>query len=76
MLEINATESVREGSIFGQISTMDHEQLVVCHDQATGLKALIGIHNTVLGPAWEAQECGLTPQKPKPLRMSCDSPGA
>ncbi len=51
MLEINATESVREGSIFGQISTMDHEQLVICHDQATGLKALIGIHNTILGPA-------------------------
>ncbi len=51
MLEINATETVREGSIFGQIRTMDHEQLVVCHDQFTGLKALIGIHNTVLGPA-------------------------
>lgn len=51
MLEINATESVQEGSIFGQISTMDHEQLVICHDQPTGLKALIGIHNTTLGPA-------------------------
>jgi leucine dehydrogenase len=51
MLEIKTTETVREGSIFGQISTMDHEQLVVCHDQATGLKALIGIHNTALGPA-------------------------
>ena len=51
MLEINATENVREGSIFGQICTMDHEQLVVCHDQFTGLKALIAIHNTVLGPA-------------------------
>ncbi|MEP0713262.1 Glu/Leu/Phe/Val dehydrogenase dimerization domain-containing protein [Algoriphagus sp.] len=51
MLEIKATESVREGSIFGQITTMDHEQLVICHDEATGLKALIGIHNTTLGPA-------------------------
>lgn len=51
MLEIKATESVQEGSIFGQITTMDHEQLVVCHDQATGLKAIIGIHNTILGPA-------------------------
>ncbi|UZD24784.1 leucine dehydrogenase [Algoriphagus halophytocola] len=30
---------------------MDHEQLVICHDEATGLKALIGIHNTTLGPA-------------------------
>ncbi|MBN3584045.1 Glu/Leu/Phe/Val dehydrogenase [Algoriphagus aestuarii] len=30
---------------------MDHEQVVICHDQPTGLKAIIGIHNTVLGPA-------------------------
>lgn len=51
MLEIKATETLQEGSIFGQITTMDHEQLVVCHDQATGLKAIIAIHNTVLGPA-------------------------
>lgn len=51
MLEIKATETVREGSIFGQISTMDHEQVVICHDQPTGLKAIIGIHNTVLGPS-------------------------
>ncbi|TXE12645.1 Glu/Leu/Phe/Val dehydrogenase dimerization domain-containing protein [Algoriphagus aquimarinus] len=51
MLEIKATETVREGSIFGQITTMDHEQLVICNDEATGLKALIGIHNTTLGPA-------------------------
>jgi leucine dehydrogenase len=51
MLEIKATEIVQESSIFGQISTMDHEQVVICHDQPTGLKAIIGIHNTVLGPA-------------------------
>ncbi|MEB2776152.1 Glu/Leu/Phe/Val dehydrogenase dimerization domain-containing protein [Algoriphagus sp. D3-2-R+10] len=51
MLEIKATETIREGSIFGQITKMDHEQLVICHDEATGLKALIGIHNTTLGPA-------------------------
>ena len=33
------------------MSNMEHEQLVFCHDKDTGLKALIGIHNTVLGPA-------------------------
>ena len=38
-------------SVFNQMTSMDHEQLVFCHDEATGLKALIGIHNTVLGPA-------------------------
>lgn len=51
MLEIKATETISEGSIFGQITSMGHEQLVICHDEATGLKALIGIHNTILGPA-------------------------
>jgi len=30
---------------------MGHEQIVFCNDPSTGLKAIIGIHNTVLGPA-------------------------
>jgi len=30
---------------------MNHEQLVYCFDAKTGLKALIAIHSTVLGPA-------------------------
>ncbi|MCA6078658.1 leucine dehydrogenase [Fulvivirga sp. 1062] len=30
---------------------MGHEQVVFCNDEATGLKAIIGIHNTILGPA-------------------------
>lgn len=28
-----------------------HEKVVFCHDAATGLKAIIAIHSTVLGPA-------------------------
>ncbi|MEX2595743.1 MAG: Glu/Leu/Phe/Val dehydrogenase [Salibacteraceae bacterium] len=30
---------------------MGHEQIVFCNEPSTGLKAIIGIHNTVLGPA-------------------------
>ncbi|MGB1219726.1 MAG: Glu/Leu/Phe/Val dehydrogenase dimerization domain-containing protein, partial [Flavobacteriales bacterium] len=30
---------------------MEHEQVVFCHDKATGLKAIIAVHNTNLGPA-------------------------
>ena len=37
--------------VFGQHSFDDHEQIVFCNDKDTGLKAIIGIHNTVLGPA-------------------------
>ena len=28
-----------------------HEQVVLCHDKAAGLKAIIAIHNSTLGPA-------------------------
>lgn len=38
-------------SIFEQVAEFQHEQVVYCHDHETGLKAIIGIHNTVLGPA-------------------------
>lgn len=38
-------------SLFSNLSNMGHEQIVYCHDSATGLKAIIGIHSTVLGPA-------------------------
>jgi len=37
--------------VFGQLSFDNHEQIVFCNDKDTGLKAIIGIHNTVLGPA-------------------------
>jgi leucine dehydrogenase len=37
--------------VFGQLSFDDHEQIMFCNDKDTGLKAIIGIHNTVLGPA-------------------------
>ncbi len=39
------------GSLFDQMQELEHEQLAFCHDKETGLKAIIGIHNTVLGPA-------------------------
>ena len=29
----------------------EHEQVVFCHDPASGLKAIVGIHSTALGPA-------------------------
>lgn len=51
MSAIKTTETIQKESIFGQLTTLEHEQLLICQDEATGLKALIGIHNTVLGPA-------------------------
>ncbi|GGA73506.1 leucine dehydrogenase [Arenimonas soli] len=37
--------------IFETISTSNHEEVVFCHNKDAGLKAIIAIHNTVLGPA-------------------------
>jgi len=43
--------SLTENPIISQMSVMGHEQVLFCNDSATGLKAIIAIHNTVLGPA-------------------------
>ncbi|QCR24078.1 Glu/Leu/Phe/Val dehydrogenase [Pontibacter sp. SGAir0037] len=51
MAGLNEMEAEQDKSVFGQIAEYNHEKLVFCHDQDTGLKAIIAIHNTVLGPA-------------------------
>ena len=37
--------------IFETLYSMGHEQVVLCSDPTTGLRAIIGIHNTSLGPS-------------------------
>ncbi|MFP4200196.1 MAG: Glu/Leu/Phe/Val dehydrogenase dimerization domain-containing protein [Clostridia bacterium] len=37
--------------IFEAMRETEHEQLVFCYDKVSGLKAIIGIHDTTLGPA-------------------------
>lgn len=37
--------------IFDQLAKYDYEQLLFCHDKESGLKAIIAIHDTTLGPA-------------------------
>ncbi|OYD09806.1 Leu/Phe/Val dehydrogenase [Paludifilum halophilum] len=37
--------------IFESLGKYDYEQLVFCHDESSGLKAIIAIHDTTLGPA-------------------------
>ncbi|WP_214847768.1 Glu/Leu/Phe/Val dehydrogenase [Exiguobacterium sp. s193] len=38
-------------SIFETMEMEDYEQVVFCHDKVSGLKAIIAIHDTTLGPA-------------------------
>jgi leucine dehydrogenase len=37
--------------VFERLAEYRYEQLVFCHDKATGLRAIIAIHDTTLGPA-------------------------
>ncbi len=38
-------------NVFEKMESMEHEQLMFFNDNKTGLKGIIGIHNSVLGPA-------------------------
>ncbi len=48
---VEAKDLCNINPVFGNFSFDKHEQIVFCNDEATGLKAIIGIHNTTLGPA-------------------------
>jgi leucine dehydrogenase len=37
--------------IFDEMAQYGHEQLVMCHDKATGYRGIICVHDTTLGPA-------------------------
>ncbi|MCZ8535925.1 leucine dehydrogenase [Paenisporosarcina quisquiliarum] len=43
------TSMAKEFELFDKMSA--HEQVVFCNDPSTGLRAIIAIHNTTLGPA-------------------------
>jgi len=51
LMEIKELEKVEYAGLFGTVAQMGHEQVVFCYDEATGLKSIIAIHNTTLGPA-------------------------
>lgn len=53
MFEVKNIEDTNlvENPVIAQMSKYNHEQLLFCNDNETGLKAIIAVHNTVLGPA-------------------------
>ncbi|MFY0655131.1 MAG: Glu/Leu/Phe/Val dehydrogenase, partial [Cyclobacteriaceae bacterium] len=50
MIEV-AEVNNKKSTVFSEIENMGHEQVTLCHDEETGLKAIIAVHNTVLGPS-------------------------
>ncbi len=53
MFEVKKIEDTNliENPVIAQMSKYNHEQLLFCNDNSTGLKAIIAVHNTILGPA-------------------------
>lgn len=46
MVEVSSRE--KSLSVFAEASRLGHEQVVFCQDEPTGLKAIIGIHSTII----------------------------
>lgn len=53
MIEVKNIQetNLAENPVIAQMSKFNHEQLLFCNDNETGLRAIIAVHNTVLGPA-------------------------
>ena len=43
--------NLADNPVIAKMSQFNHEQLLFCNDNATGLKAIVAVHNTTLGPA-------------------------
>lgn len=50
MTTVAQMQTETAGILFEKLTQYDYEELVFCQDKATGLKAIIAIHNTTLGP--------------------------
>mgnify|MGYP000162110399 FL=1 len=46
-----AEKAQQHGFLLNRMEMMGHEQVVFCNDKESGLKAIIAIHNTTLGPS-------------------------
>lgn len=51
MPEVKVITPESNAEIFSSISQNDHELVLFCNDNESGLKAIIAVHNTTLGPA-------------------------
>ncbi|MCC6722819.1 MAG: Glu/Leu/Phe/Val dehydrogenase [Bacteroidia bacterium] len=50
MIDIKEKNILNDARIFSTMAELEHEQIMFCNDNEIGLKAIIAIHNTVLGP--------------------------
>jgi leucine dehydrogenase len=48
---MSSLETPIQSNLFDVLNQTEHEQVVFCHDKDTGLKAIIAVHDTTLGPS-------------------------
>ena len=46
-----SASELSDNPVIAQMANLGHEQILFCNDESTGLKAIIAVHNTTLGPA-------------------------
>jgi leucine dehydrogenase len=51
MVEPITASPVKKWDLFEELETTEHEKVVICHEPSVGLRAVICIHSTLLGPA-------------------------
>jgi len=51
LIDKTGTKSAKKFPLFTEMEFLEHEQVVVCSRPETGLKAIIAIHSTTLGPS-------------------------
>ena len=51
MIIANTQKKTERDLVISKMNILGHEQVVFCQDVVTGLRAIIAIHNTTLGPA-------------------------
>lgn len=50
-METNTAENTDACAVIGRMEEFGHEEILFCNDATTGLKAIIAVHDTTLGPA-------------------------
>ncbi len=76
---LDLPEFTTSDGVFGRsarLTDRPHEQVVFHHDAATGLRAIVAIHSTALGPALGGTRFYPTRTRCRHSRTCCDCRGA
>jgi leucine dehydrogenase len=50
-MSLTTTQTAASIGVLASMEEHDHEEVLFCHDRATGLRAIIAVHDTTLGPS-------------------------